>query len=243
MWACFLSWDCITCQAASISLSRGRMSKPVRAANKTECCAIPHFVAERRKDWKPFPVLPFFAVLQGTWYLSYSSWPYGHFGVWLLESTEFCPLRRVKKQCGIKSSCVWHPVHCPPFLVLPIPAVPLTFPCVPSFRTDVICEYFHSLWYLPFLRRHNMLLPAASTRPCSILITYFLCDLVYLQLVQVMANSRLVERDHYSGVMQVSSMAGSGEGKYNVRKTKLFYLFLRPHIGFPRIRSSVLVVL
>lgn len=63
---------------------------------------------ERRDDWKPFPVLPFFAVLQETWYLTYSSWPHGHLLRWLMKSTEFCPLRRVKKWCGIKNSCVGH---------------------------------------------------------------------------------------------------------------------------------------
>lgn len=141
------------------------------------------------------------------------------------------------KEQFCRASC-----SCPPFPMPCLPAVPLTFPCVPSFRIDVICEHFHSLWYLPFLRGHNMLLPAASTRPCSILITYF-CDLYDLQLVQVMANSRLVERDHCSGVMQVSSVAGSREGKYNVGKTKLVYLFLHPHICFPRTWSSVREVL
>lgn len=69
---------------------------------------------------------------QGTWYLSYSSWPHGHFGAWLMESTEFCPLRRVKKWRGIKSSSVGHPGPCPPFPLPPLPAVPLTFPWFPS---------------------------------------------------------------------------------------------------------------
>lgn len=95
-------------------------------------------------------------------------------------SQQLCPLRMVKKWCGIKYGCAGHPGPGSSFPFLLLPSIALTFPCVHSLWIDVICKYFHSPRYFSFLRGHYMLLPAESTGPCFILMTYFLCDFRWL---------------------------------------------------------------
>lgn len=130
------------------------MSNLARAANNTKCCVRPHFVVVSRDEWKPLPVLAF-TVLQVPCYSSDMLLVHMDVLVCGSCSQQFCPLRMVKKWCGIKCGCARHPSPCSSFPLLLLPSIALTFPCVHSFWTDVICKYSYSPRCFPFLRGHS----------------------------------------------------------------------------------------